>query len=231
MRRFLLLFPVLLGLVQAQDEVSQASAFAAGEGANGEVKAVAVQADGKIVIGGKFTAVNGVPRYSLARLNADGTLDQDFANTQAAGVNGEVNALVIQADGGIIVGGLFTIAGEYETMNLARYKPDGTVDQSFGGDNRQPGTNGVVLALALQADGKIVVGGNFSTAFGLPRQSLARLNADGTLDDSITPKTTQLDGPIRALAAVPDGGAVAGGNFSLPTQNGQNLLRVSAGGN
>lgn len=216
----------LSGLLIAQDEISRASAFSAGEGVNGVVRAVAVQKDGKVVIGGKFSAVNGVPRNGLARLNADGTLDQSFANTSVSGVNGEVAAIAIQADGGIIVGGAFTISAQYQTANLARFLPDGTVDKNFGGENREAGVNGAVAALAIQADGKIVVGGNFTAAYGRPCRSLTRLNADGTLDGSVTSQTMDVNGVVNAVAALPEGQAVAGGDFTMPTQPAADLTIV-----
>lgn len=226
MKRLLLIFAVSLTVVRAQSEVAQSSAFANGEGVNGEVNAVAVQADGKIVIGGKFSTVNGIPRNNIARLNADGTVDRSFADTLDLGLNGEVNAIAIQPDGGIIVGGLFTQAAQFETMNLARYKPDGSVDKTFGGTSGSPGTNGVVLALAVQADGKIIVGGNFNTIFGQPRRSVAKINPDGTLDGA-NAQSALLNGAVNALAATPDG-SVAGGLFTVQNRDALNLFKLPA---
>ncbi len=118
MKRFLLVLAFSAGVARAQDEVSLSSAFGSGEGVNGEVLAAAIQPDGKIVIGGRFSAVNGIARSNIARLNDDGTLDRTFADRSAQGVNGQVNALAIQPEGGIIVGGTFTQAGQVETLNL-----------------------------------------------------------------------------------------------------------------
>jgi len=227
MKRFLLILAASVGAASAQSEVALSSAFAGGEGVNGEVNAVAVQADGKIVIGGKFTAVNGIPRNNIARLHADGSLDRAFSEEQTNGVNGQVNALAIQPGGGIIVGGLFTQAGQVETMNLARYKVDGSVDKNFGGaGNSAPGTNGAVLALAVQADGKIVVGGNFNTVFGQPCRSMARLKADGTLDGPVPAQSALINGPVNALAAASDGTAIAGGLFTVENQNARSLFQT-----
>ncbi|MEP7337404.1 MAG: delta-60 repeat domain-containing protein, partial [Acidobacteriota bacterium] len=75
---------------------------------NGLVYAVAVQADGKMVVGGNFTTVNGQPRSNLARINVDGTLDAGFT----LGANGSVDALAIQSQSGqIVVGGSFSLLG------------------------------------------------------------------------------------------------------------------------
>ena len=226
MKRFLLILALSAGAAVAQDEVALSSAFGAGEGVNGEVLAAAIQSDGKIVIGGRFSAVNGIARGNLARLDADGTLDRTFADQLALGVNGQVNALAIQPDGGIVVGGTFTQAGQVETANLARFRTDGSIDESFGGaDVADPGTNGAVYALAVQPDGKIVVGGNFNTVFGQQRRSLARLNADGTPDVPVTAENA-VSGTVRAIASGSDGSLVAGGQFALSRQDSMNLLKV-----
>ena len=208
MNRLLLILATSLAAAHAQSEIAVSSAFAGGEGVNGEVNAVVVQTDGKIVIGGRFTAVNGIPRNNIARLNADGSLDGAFSEEQANGVNGQINALAIQPDGGIVVGGLFTQAGQVETMNLARYKADGSVDKNFGGaDNAAPGTNGVVLALAVQTDG------------------IVRLKADGTLDAPVSAQSALLNGPVKALAANPNGTTMAGGLFTVENQNARSLFQ------
>jgi uncharacterized delta-60 repeat protein len=225
-KRFLLVLAFSVGAACAQDEVALSSVFGAGEGVNGEVLATVIQPDGKIVIGGRFSAVNGIARNNIARLNSDGTLDRTFADQLAQGVNGQVNALAIQPEGGIIVGGTFTQAGQVETLNLARYDPEGSVDQTFGGaDAAERGANGNVYALAVQPDGKIVVGGNFNAIFGQPRRSIARLNADGALDSAVATENA-LTGTVRAVASCSDASFVAGGQFTLSSQNSRNLLKV-----
>lgn len=226
MKRFLLVLAMFTSAAQAQTATE--SAFGKGEGVNGQVNAVAVQADGKIVIGGKFESVNGVPRASIARLNTDGTLDRTFADTPDAGVNGQVFALVIQPNGGIVAGGLFTQAGKFQTMNIARYNADGSIDQTFGaGGESQIGANGVVFALAVQPDGKTLIGGDFNVVFGQPRRSLARLNSDNTLDGPVLSQNSQALGTIRALAA--NGAApVVGGAFTVLGLHPRNILQIPA---
>lgn len=221
MKLFLSLLAASVGFLHAQDMAS--SAFGSGEGVNGEVNAVVMQPDGKVVIGGRFTSVNGIPRNNLARLNPNGSVDRSFADTIALGVNGPVQALALQSDGAIVVGGLFTQAGEIEIMNLVRYTPEGKPDGTFGVGREQAGTNGVVLALAVRADGAIVVGGNFDTVFGQPRRCLALIKADGILGGT---DTVQVNGPVRALAAVPGFPAVAGGLFTVENQTTQNIYQV-----
>ena len=228
MKKILLVLAVSLGAAHVQAQEAGKSAFGNGEGVNGEVLALAVQADGKVVIGGRFTAVNGVPRNNIARLNPDGTLDRSFADTQEAGVNGQVNAIVLPPAGGVIVGGQFTQVGNVEAMNLGRYNADGTPDKSFGtAPGQEPGANGIVFALTAQPDGKVVVGGNFSTVFGQPRRGVARLNTDNTLDGPIPPQAG-ISGSVRALVATADDSFVAGGQFTVQNQNARSLFKVAA---
>ena len=128
--------------------------------ANGTVRVVVVQPDGKILIGGDFTTLspNGgaaVTRNRIARLNPDGTLDTAF-NPNA---NGTVFAIAVQADGKILVGGGFTddsIGGQTRNR-IAR------LDATTGlADSFNPNANGDVFAIAVQADGKILAGGGFT---------------------------------------------------------------------
>ena len=228
MKKLLLVLAVSLGTAHAQTEEVVKSAFGGGEGVNGEVLAMAVQTDGKIIIGGRFSAVNGVPRNNIARLNADGTLDRSFADKMETGVNGQVNAVVLPPAGGVIVGGQFTQLGNVEAMNLGRYNADGTPDKSFGtAPGQELGANGIVFALTAQPDGKIVVGGNFSTVFGQPRRGVARLNTDNTLDGPITPQAA-ISGPVRALVATADDSFIAGGQFTVLNQIPRSLFKLAA---
>jgi uncharacterized delta-60 repeat protein len=216
-----LLFPC--GLLLAEETVVPQSAFSRAQGVGGTVAAMVQQADGRIIIGGTFNAVNGVPRANVARLNADGTLDEDFAPTPIAGVSGPVHALALRPDGAILVGGNFNQAGGVTTTGLAVYLPDGTVDKTFA-SNLEPGVSGTVLAIALQQDGKIVIGGTFATVAGKPRTGVARLNADGTVDAPV-PTNGQLTGAVKALIPFSQG-ALAGGTFQVTNQEAHSLFVV-----
>ena len=132
-----------------------------------EVISVALQADGKIVVGGGFKKLCGQPRLFIGRVNADGTLDSAFD----PGADGGVQSLALQTDGKILVGGEFsTLCGQPRPF-LGRLNADGTLDSAFNA-----GADGVVQSLALQADGKILVGGSFTHLAGQPRGNLGRLN-------------------------------------------------------
>jgi uncharacterized delta-60 repeat protein len=221
-RTFLVLLAMVMEAVHAQNEVALSSAFGSGEGVNGEVLAAVVQADGKIVIGGRFSAVNGIVRNNIARLNSDGTLDRSFAEQE--GLNGQVNALAIQPRGQIVAGGTFSQAGQREIVNLVRYEADGQIDAEFGG-GVSPGANGSVFALAVQPDGKILVGGNFNAIFGEPCHGIARLNADGTLDKPVMTGQA-LSGTVRTIAIAPEGSFLIGGDFTQANRSARNVLML-----
>ena len=157
-----------------------------GLGANGTVYALAVQTDGKIVIGGDFTAVNNTAVNHVARLNVDGSLDNTFTNAvsnAAAGANNSVRAITIQPDGKILIGGLFTSVNGSTMNHLARLNTDGSLDSAFTGG--AVGADDTVLSFAVQSDGRIVVGGQFQHCNNVSRSRITRLNPDGTVDPTI----------------------------------------------
>jgi len=142
---------------------------------NTYVYTLLVQGDGKIIVGGYFSKLNGVVRSNIGRLNSDGSLDTTFDPDANMGIL----TAALQADGKIVLGGVFTTLGEETRIRIGRLNADGSLDTTFN-----PGANGYVRALALQADGKILVGGSFTTLGGETRYYIARLNPDGTLDAS-----------------------------------------------
>ena len=189
------------------------SAYQGGLGVNGTVYAIAMQPDGKVIIGGHFTTVNGIPRTNLARLNVDGTLDRTIFDAENSGTNGPVYALAIQIhegqQQGILVGGIFNMAGNAPLMDFARFNVDGTPDKNFNGGK---GPNGRVQAIAIQPDGKIVIVGEFSEVGPFPRNNIARFNTDSTLDGPVTSARQQVIGPVKAVAVNSDE-IIGGGNF------------------
>jgi uncharacterized delta-60 repeat protein len=208
--------------------------------ANGPVYALAIQRDGKILVGGSFTALGTVrdttgsyARYGIGRLNADGSVDQGFnpgVGGTSFGAPATVKAIALQADGRILVGGNFTtIGGGIGTTPrryLARLNPDGSVDPEF---NPGAGRNDhitEVLALLEQADGGILVGGNFTSLGGgdgmaVPRSKLGRLNPDGSVDDFFDPGA---DTEVHAFGEQADRSVVVGGDFFSFSGGGRGLV-------
>ena len=193
--------------------------------ANDTVRAIVVQADGKIIIGGDFTSVspNGgaaVTRNRIARFNPDGTLDTDF-NPNA---NGTVYSIAVTPNGGILAGGDFTVIGENvrgETRNHVAQLNAMTGKATLF----NPNANGTVFAIALQPDGKILAGGSFTTIGGQTRNYIARLNTSG-FSDSFDPNANST---VYSIALQPDGKILAGGAFgTIGGQTRNNLARLDA---
>lgn len=180
----------------------------AGPEPGGYVQTVALQPDGKLIVGGWFTLFGGVPRKRIARLNADGSLDPTFDSSN--GANTTITRVVLQSDGKLLIGGYFTHYGGVSRNRIARLNADGSLDTSF-----DPGLGalGDILAVALQPDGKVVVGGTFQTIGAISRRYLARFHPDGGLDMSFDPGGGP-DHYVRTLALQPDGRLLIGGSFS-----------------
>jgi uncharacterized delta-60 repeat protein len=187
------------------------------------IGALAIQADGKIIIGGDFESVGGQSRRAIARLNTNGTLDTSFV---APSISCCVGAVAIQADGKIIIGGGFTTVGGQPRRGVGRLNVDGTLDTSFSDPNV---IGGGAYAIAIQTDGKIIIGGHFVSVGGQPRNHVARLNTDGTLDTSfVDPNVSNL---VSALAVQADGKIIIVGGFgSVGGQNRGRVARLNADG-
>ncbi len=173
------------------------------------VYTMALQTDGKILVGGFFTGPNsigGQSRDHIARLDpATGLADSFDPNA-----NFPVYAITPQLNGKILVGGDFDGANAIggQTRNyMARLEANGQVDQSL--DFTAAGS--YIIATATQPDGKILIGGSFTSVLGVPRNNIARLNANGTLDSAFNPNA---DDDVDSIALQPDGNILAGGNFS-----------------
>ncbi len=195
------------------------TSFNPGSGMNNAVLALALQSDGKPIVGGFFTTANGTPRNYIARLNGDGSLDTSF--DPGSGMNNAVLPLALQSNGKLVVGGAFTAVNGTPRNYIARLNGDGSLDTSFDPGS---GMNFGVRDIALQPDGKPVVGGAFTAVNGTTRNRIARLNADGSLDASFNPGTG-MDDYIEALALQSDGKPFVGGNFT--TVNGTSRNRIA----
>jgi uncharacterized delta-60 repeat protein len=231
----------------------------------GDVRAIFPQPDGKIFVTGAFKAASGKSRSSVARLNANGSVDDSFYGPEIRSNEpfspARVFDLALQSTGKVLVAGEFNWVDGQTMYRLIRLNADGSLDNTFA---PQP-ISWVVQDILVLPDDKIMVGGGFQYADPSgPRNQLVRLNADGTLDTSIafSPEPDinvskiirQPDGklvvaygskvvrytttgaldptfgsivanqPIFALVQQPDGRLVMGGDFT--TVNGFSLVRI-----
>jgi len=163
-------------------------------------------------VGGSFTTIAGQARTALARLSPDGTLDTAF-NPQIGMLS--VNALALQDDGRILVGGDSSSIGPPQ-RNLCRISAGGVVDSTFNpilSGGPFPSDSASVSTLAVQADGAILVGGTFNGLNGATRTNLGRLNANGSLDAGFDPGLARFNSVDRVVLQ-PDGAILVGGSFS-----------------
>lgn len=213
---FLVFMLLLTCLIQVKAQVAENDfTYNIGTGFNGAVNASVLQADGKLIIGGAFTSFNGTNRNYIARLNADGTLDNMF--NPGSGFDGHVHAIAIQPDGKIIVGGDFTTFNGNSQKVIIRLNTNGSHDNTFA--TTGSGLNNLVYGLAIQVDGKIVVGGMFTSYNGVAgnRNYIARLNSDGSLDSGLGTSFepgTGFNSFVRCVAVQSDGSILAGGDFT-----------------
>ncbi len=178
------------GLARLNLDGSLDPAFDAGtgiSGSNANVNALALQSDGKILVGGTFASVAGTPHVNLARLFANGSLDPSFTPPPSLSTTPVVQ-IVVQADGKIL---MINQAG-----GLVRLNADGSLDNTF----TPPAASSPVTRAAVTSEGKILVGGGFLETGTTVRQ----LNADGTIDPSFTPAKSSQAG-VETIRVLPDG--------------------------
>ena len=196
---------------------SRDESFAPGSGANGTVRAVALQPDGKLLLGGSFTSFNGVSSNRLVRLNSDGSVDQSFA--PAGGADASVETIAADASGRVVIGGAFKTVNNVSRSGVARLNGDGSLDLTFnpgsGTAERNPGDGShTVYSIVVQPDGRILLGGAFYSFNGTPRPAVLRLDVDGTLDTAFN-LGTGVDGAVRTATILSDGRVLIGGAFSI----------------
>jgi uncharacterized delta-60 repeat protein len=204
--------------------------------AGSDARAVVVQPDGKIVVGGRADQTDGsTGSFGLARFNRDGTLDTTFGSggkvRTSFGQSSRIEALALQGDHKIVAAGSdFESPGS--AFALARYNSNGSLDSSFGDGGRVTteftgGDDG--HAVVVQPDGKIVVAGET-----LGRFALARYRPDGSLDPSFGSggKVVSIQGQRGASALVRqrDGKLVAAGGVYLDSRHRFGLVRFNTDG-
>lgn len=203
---------------------------------DGSISVLHRQSDGKILVAGSFTSVGGHPSRNVARLNSDGTIDEMFTATSSS-FAGSILSIASQQDGSVLVG----MRGQSQeqwvdghwflvpAVTLIRLHSDGAKDEAFAPSFEQEEQSSWwrgdlrVNTLAVQSDGKILVGGNFFKVNGVIQPYLARLNTDGTLDEAYRPILTHGSDiyyspsdsgmEVRSIAFT-NGNAVVGGTFS-----------------
>ena len=170
-------------------------------------KTISLQSDGKIIVGGPFTTYSGVTSNRIIRLNSDGSIDNTF--NVGSGFNDGFDLITtLQSDGKILVGGFFTTYSGVTSTRIIRLNSDGSIDNTF---NVGTGFNNGVENIKVNPDGKIIVGGFFTTYSGVTSNRIIRLNSDGSIDNTFNVGSgfnntvrnvhTQSDGKVLVVGA------------------------------
>jgi len=136
-----------------------------------QVYSTSIQSDGKIIVGGVFDSYNGVKVKNIVRLNPNGIIDPSFKLDTRT--NSSIRSTAIQSDGKIIIAGFFTLVNGQPRNYIARLNIDGSLDTTF---NPGTGANFSIRTTSLQSDGKVIIGGNFSSFDGVERNYIARIH-------------------------------------------------------
>ncbi|MEQ1825056.1 MAG: SUMF1/EgtB/PvdO family nonheme iron enzyme, partial [Pirellula sp.] len=219
------------------------SSFTLGSGNTGRGPGVALQADGKIVIGGDAQIGSNLD-FALIRYNSDGSLDSSFGiagrvTTPIDTGDDSINAVAIQSDGRIVASGFATSGGNV-SFAVARFNVDGSLDTSFNGTGKQTTSFGTAFdygsALALQTDGRIIVVGQTGAA-GAMNTALVRYTAAGLLDTSfgtdgkvITAVSSVDRDAAQTVAVQSDGRIVVGGLVAINNVNRFLVTRYNSNG-
>ncbi|WP_339837503.1 T9SS type A sorting domain-containing protein [uncultured Flavobacterium sp.] len=243
------------GIKRLNSDGSIDSTFNLSMTSGGYIKTSTIQPDGKILIGGSFTAYNNISTYRIARLNTDGSLDTNFnvgGLGAQYGITGSSNETIVkniklQADGKIIVIGNFTAFNSTIRNHIARLNNDGSIDLSFNSEigfgfqsNQYVNAN----SISIQPDNKIIVGGQFITYNNSPAKGLVRINSDGTIDNTFnigngfallgtypSGNTFLYPGYVIATEIQSDGKILIGGRFTKIDQISiKNLARLNSDG-
>jgi uncharacterized delta-60 repeat protein len=219
-----LLTAAVILAARTRGEVTVDGSFQASLDRYGTVDSVAIDQNGKILIGGTFSEVNGISHQNLARLLTNGAVDNTFEGR----VNGYVRALQVNPDGAIIVGGSFSAVNGQSRGNLGRLLPNGALDGSF----QVNGLSGGVYSVGFSPDGSITVGGGFTTVNGASCAYVANLDGTGMLKSDFSSGISTcaaLETGVYIIAVQSDGKILAGGNFNTP-HGFETLTRLNANG-
>ncbi|MBK7752442.1 MAG: delta-60 repeat domain-containing protein [Flavobacteriales bacterium] len=172
---------------------------------NDAVNCIAMKQDGTFIVGGAFTTYGPYTKFRILRLNSNGSLGNQFL----ANLNGEVHALAVEPSGLVIVAGLYQFDGSNRIVRFDQIANSTDATWNMAGT----GPNGVVRAIALQPDGKILMAGDFTDVNGTPRNRIARLNVNGSVDTGFDPGSG-CNGSVRRIQLRSDGKVDLIGDFT-----------------
>ena len=202
--------------------------FVYGIGFNDVIYSIAIQTDGKILVGGNFTSYNGTSANRIIRLNTNGSVDGTFV--YGSGFDFIPEDIKIQTDGKIVIVGLFTSYNGTIANGIIRLNSSGSVDTSFVYGSGFDNLANVVYTTYIQTDGKILVGGNFTTYDGTSANGIIRLNTNGSVDTSFV-YGSGFANYVTSIQVQSDGKILCGGSFtSYNGTSANNIIRLNSNG-
>lgn len=204
------------GIARINSDGTLDTTFDPGPGANATVMALALRADGSVIAGGSFEQMGGTARNGIVRLLANGNVDTTFdpgIGVDVSWLYNGVQCMALQPDDHVLIGGAFTSCGGFGRNRLARLNSDGSTDPAFMPSGT--GLNNTAYVVTAQPDGKVLVGGAFSSVSGVGRNRIARLNEDGSLDASFDPGAGFNGYYVESITVQPDGKIIVGGEFTM----------------
>jgi len=195
--------------------------FISGTGFNDDVRDIALQSDGKLLVAGEFTSYNGAACNRIVRLDANGAIDPSFVANIGTGADGMVRSVAIESSGSIVLGGDFDNFDGTAANGMVRLSSTGAPAAAL---NLPFSANASVYTVLIEPEGKIMAGGNFSLPFtGLGNhRDIVRLNINGSRDTSFEAGTGS-NGGVNTVARRADGKYILGGYFG--NYNGSSVLR------
>ncbi len=195
-----------------------------GRGPGGDILSLGVQNDGNMIIVGSFSTYNGKVVNRIARLLPN--LDIDTSFKTGIGADATIQVTEIQPDGKVLAAGNFTSFNGQLINRIVRLKQNGTIDSTF---NIGSGSNGTIYCLAVQIDGKILVGGNQSSFNGQSVGRIVRLLPNGVIDTSFN-SGSGFNGTVKAFSFQSDGKILVGGYYSAYNGISQHWVRLHPNG-
>lgn len=200
--------------------------YSTGSGFGGaQVNEMVWQGDGKLLAIGHFTSYDGTTLGRVVRLNTNGTRDTTFS--AGTGLDYSSNAIWLNHDGSLFVGGTFTTVNGFGRLGLAKLSSSGSLDKGF---MKNSGADGPVLAFGTQSTGKTIVAGDFIRYNGDTVNRILRLNRDGSIDGSFS-SGTGANNTINALLVQPDDKIILAGEFTAYNGTTKNrIVRLNSDG-
>ncbi len=214
-------------LVRLNSNGTEDTTFAAniGTGFGNNINSILQTSNNQILVAGLFTSFNSNTRNRLVRLNSDGTEDTSFYTNLGTGFNNQIFSILLQSDNKIIAGGQFTSFNSNTRNRLVRLNYDGTEDTAFYTNLGTGVDNSFIQTMALESNGQILIGGDFTSFNSVTRNKLFKLNTDGTEDTTFyTNLGTGFNANVRSLLIQSNEQILAGGDFTTFNSNTRNNL-------